>query len=77
MAHNKQCVIQLGEHTAIIQRTILYHFISSHKCNIQLFNITDVTLWVTQETQTQIQKFTMQKNPTLFVFLVTNTNVYP
>ena len=62
MAHNKQCVIQLAEQTAIIQRTILYHFVSSYVCNIQLFNITDVILWMTQETHTQIQNFTMQKN---------------
>ena len=62
MAHNEQCVIQLSEHTGIIQRTILYHFVSSNMCNIQLFNIIDVILWMTQETQTQIQNFTMQKN---------------
>ena len=61
MAHSEQCVIQLAEHTAVIQRTILYHFVSSNICNIQLFNITDVILWMTQETQTQIQNFTMQK----------------
>ena len=42
MAHNEHCVIQAAEHTAIIQRTILYHFVSSNICNIQLFNITDV-----------------------------------
>ena len=64
MAHNEHCVIQLAEHTAIIQRTILYYFVSSNICNILLFNITDVILWMTQETQTQIQNFTMQKKCT-------------
>ena len=61
MAHNEYCVIQLAEHTAIIQRTILYQFVSSSICNDLLFSITDVILWMTQETQTQIQNFTMQK----------------
>ena len=43
MAHNEQCVIQLAEHTAIIQRTILYHFVSSNICNFQYYrcNIVD------------------------------------
>ena len=31
------CVIQLTEHTNIIQRTILYHFVSSNICNIQYY----------------------------------------
>ena len=62
MAHNEHCVIQLIEDTAIIQRTILYHFVSSNICNIHLFSITDVILCMTQVTQTQIQNFTMQKN---------------
>ena len=52
MANNEHCVIQLTEHTAITQGTILYHFVSSNICNIQLFNITDVILCMTQETQT-------------------------
>ena len=30
-------------------------------CNILLFNTTDVIMWMTQETQTQVQSFTMQK----------------
>ena len=67
MAHNEHCVIQLTEHTAIIQRAILYHFISSNICNIQLFNITDIILCMTQETETQIQNFTMQKMDVYFL----------
>ena len=62
MAHNEHCVIQSAEHTAIIQRTFLYHFVRKNICDILLLNITYVILWMTQEIQTQIQNFTMKKN---------------
>ena len=54
MAHNEHCVIQSAEHTAIIQRAILYHFVRKNICDILLLNITYVILWMTQETQSQI-----------------------
>ena len=40
-------------------------------CDFLLFNITYVILWMTQETQTQIQNFTMQKKiHMIFVFQI-------
>ena len=44
MAHNEHCVIQVAEHTAIIQRTILYHFVSSKMYNVHKILLQAVNL---------------------------------